>query len=311
MLRFTAKIAMHRLGIIHAVRAFKRRGCRILVYHRFGANHSLLAKQCEHIRRYFQPVSLRLVAESLRTGSPLPDHAVVVTIDDGYRDFMFHGQPVFAQYEIPVTVFLITGFIDGELWPWWDQLTYMFRRTQHTEVPFAGRVLRTDGDLLRVIDSVAKILKTLPNPEIFAAIHELQQRLAVQLPEQVPSEYEPLNWDEVRKLSTIGVEFGCHTRTHPILSRVAGLDQLSAEIAGSKRRLDLQLGFPSLHFAYPNGTRADYDDRAVAAVKQCGFASAVTVERALNYARADPLRLSRLDADPSLPEEHFVETLAG
>lgn len=311
MLRSTAKAAMHQLGIIHAVRALKRRGCRIPVYHRFGANHSLLARQCEHIRRYFKPVPLSFVAESLRTGSPLPDYSVAVTVDDGYRDFILHGQPVFSQYEIPVTVFLITGFIDGELWPWWDQLTYMFRRTQQTTVPFAGTDLPIAGDLLRVIDRVAKALKRMPNSERFEVIGKLQQSLAVELPKHVPSEYEPLRWDEVRRLSAMGVEFGCHTRTHPILSQVSDQDQLREEIAGSKQRLDEHLGFPSLHFAYPNGRCTDYDERTVAAVKQCGFASAVTVERTLNYAHADVLRLSRLDVDPSLPERLFIETLAG
>jgi peptidoglycan/xylan/chitin deacetylase (PgdA/CDA1 family) len=302
---------MHRLGIIHGVRALNRRGCRILVYHRFGENHSLLAKQCEHIRRYYQPVSMRLVAQSLGTRSALPDCALAVTVDDGYRDFLLHGQPVFSQYEIPVTVYVVTGFLDGELWPWWDQLTYMFRRTQRTAISFAGMDVLITGDLLRIIDGVAKVLKRLPSPERVAAIEELRRKLGVELPNRAPSEYEPLSWGEVRRLSAMGVEFGCHTRTHPILSRVLDEAELREEIAGSKKRLDEQLGFPSLHFAYPNGTRADYDERSVAAVKQCRFASAVTVERVLNYEDADPFRLSRLDADPSLPVTRFVETLAG
>jgi peptidoglycan/xylan/chitin deacetylase (PgdA/CDA1 family) len=236
---------------------------------------------------------------------------VAVTIDDGYRDFLLHGQPVFAQYGIPVTVFLITGFIDRELWTWWDQITYLFHRTRRTSISFEGRELDLGGDLVRVIDVVTRNLKRLAANVQNARIEELSRDLAVQLPPDAPPEYEPLGWDEVRHLSSLGVEFGAHTRTHPILSLVTDQAELSGEILGSKRRLDEHLQIPCLHFAYPNGTLADYDGRCVACVQQAGFATAVAVERAFNYPGADRFRLARLDADPSLPKNYVAESLAG
>jgi peptidoglycan/xylan/chitin deacetylase (PgdA/CDA1 family) len=311
MLRSAARTLIHKLGLVPAVRAWHRRGCRILVYHRFGEDHTKLAAQCEHIRRYYQPVSLGQVVESLQGGPMLPDDAVAVTIDDGYRDFLLHGQPVFSRYEIPATVFVITGFIDRELWPWWDQLTYMFRRTRRAEISFSGAKLPISGDILRVIDSVTQPLKRLSRGQRSAKIAELQQQLEVELPKEAPSEYEPLSWDEVRRLNAQGVEFGGHTRTHPILSSISDEVELEEEIAASKRRLDEQLGFPSLHFAYPNGTSADYNPQTVAAIKQSGFASAVTLGRKFNFAGADRFQLARLDADPRLPQTHLVESLAG
>jgi peptidoglycan/xylan/chitin deacetylase (PgdA/CDA1 family) len=311
MLRSAVRTAIHRLGLVPAVRAFNRRGCRILVYHRFGDRHAKLAAQCEHIRKHYQPVSMRQVAESLRGGPALPDYAVAVTIDDGYRDFLLHGHPVFSQYEIPVTVFVITGFIDRELWPWWDQLTYMFQRTRRGAISFLGREVLISGEILRVIDGVTQSLKRLPRQERTARIHELQQLLEVDLPKDAPAEFEPLNWDEVRQLNGRGVEFGGHTRTHPILTCIAGEAELHEEIAGSKKRLDEQLGSPSLHFAYPNGTSSDYDERTVAAVRACGFATAVTLGRKFVSTKADRLELPRLDSDPSLPLRYLVESLAG
>jgi peptidoglycan/xylan/chitin deacetylase (PgdA/CDA1 family) len=311
MLRSVARTAIRRLGLVPAVRVFNRRGCRILVYHRFGDAHAKLTAQCEHIRKYYQPVSMRQVAESLRGGTALPDYAVAVTIDDGYRDFLLHGHPVFAQYEIPVTVFVITGFIDRELWPWWDQLTYMFQRTRRREISFSGREILISGEILRVIDGVTQGLKRLPRVERTARIQELQHRLEVDLPKEAPAEYEPLSWDEVRRLHAMGVEFGGHTRTHPILSCISDEAELRDEIAGAKQRLDEQLRSPSLHFAYPNGTSSDYDERTVAAVQAGGFSTAVTLGRKLVSTKADRFRLPRLDADPSLPLKHLVESLAG
>jgi len=310
MLRSTVRTALHKLGIAQAARAFHP-GCRILVYHRFGEDHARLAAHCEHIRKYYRPVSMRQVVESLRGGLPLPNSAVAITIDDGYRDFLLHAAPVFLQYEISVTVFVITGFIDRALWPWWDQVTYMFRRTRRTGISFSGREVVISGDILRVIDGVTRGLKRLPRRERDARIAELQQRLEVELPKDAPSEYEPLSWDDARELSAAGVEFGGHTRTHPILSCESDEAELRDEIAGSKQRLDEQLGVPSLHFAYPNGTPADYDERTVSVVKESGFVSGVTVGRKFIGRGADCFRLARLDVDPSLPQGHLVDSLAG
>jgi peptidoglycan/xylan/chitin deacetylase (PgdA/CDA1 family) len=305
------RATIHGLGLVPAVRALHRRGCRILVYHRFGEDHAKLAAQCEHIRKHYQPVSMRQVAESLRGGPPLPDYAVAVTIDDGYRDFLLHGHPVFSKYEIPVTVFVITGFLDRELWPWWNQITYMFQRTHRTAISFLGREILISGEILRVIDGVTQSVKRLPRQERTTKILELQQLLEVDLPRNAPPEYEALTWDEVRQLNASGVEFGGHTRTHPILTSIADGAELRDEISGSKIRLDEQLGTSSLHFAYPNGTSADYDDRTVAAVRAGGFATAVTLGRKFAFDKADCFRLPRLDADPSLPLRHLVESLAG
>ena len=310
-LRSSAKTAAYNLGLLHAVRALKRPSFRILGYHRFPSAHSRLAEHCEHIRRYYRPVSMRQVAESLRDRSPLPNHAVAVTIDDGYRDFLLHGQPVFSHFEIPVTVFLITGFSDGELWPWWDRITYMFQRTQRTAISFDGQAIRIAGDLIRLAGGVAHALKRLPNAERIARVNELQQLLEVDPPAIAPPDYEALSWDEVRQLSATGVEFGCHSRTHPILARLADEDEVRMEVEGAKTRLDEQLGFPSLHFAYPNGTRADYDSRTLAAVQRCGFVTAVTAEAGFNYKGAFPHQLLRVNVDALTPATRFAERLAG
>jgi peptidoglycan/xylan/chitin deacetylase (PgdA/CDA1 family) len=296
---------------VHGARAFKRGGCRILMYHRFSADQSQLAVHCEHIRRYYQPVSMRQVAESFHGGPALPSNALAVTVDDGYRDFLLHGYPVFSRYEIPSTVFLITGFIDRELWPWWDQITYMFAHTRRSEISFAGLELHIAGDLFRVGNRAAFALKSVANSERLVKLKELQRKLEVELPHSAPAEYEPLSWNDVRQLSAAGVEFGGHTRTHPILSRVSAEAEVMSEIDDAKKRLDDQLGFPSLHFAYPNGTPGDYTPQIVAVVRDCGFTTAVTAKPGLNYRGADPHELLRLWANPSLTEKHFAELLAG
>jgi peptidoglycan/xylan/chitin deacetylase (PgdA/CDA1 family) len=294
-LKTLAKTALHSLGIVDAIRYSKRRGCRILMYHRFPEDRTHLERQCEHIRRHYHPVSMRQVAESLTGGPPLPDDALAITVDDGFRDFLDNAHPVFTTFELPATMFLVSDFLDGTLWLWFNQFDYLLKRTKRKV---------ENGAALR------KALQRMPEIARMERMAELQAELEVDIPKQPPAEYAPLTWDEVRSLSRKNVEFGPHTRTHPILSTLT-VDELRDEIAGSKHRVDAELGSSSLHFCYPNGTRADFTPDVIAVVKECGFKSAVTTEVGLVYAGSDPFTIHRLGVQPVLPEPYFVELLAG
>lgn len=310
-LKSIVRSTLYPMGIMRAARALKRKKFRILNYHRFPEDRSHLIAQCEYIRRYYQPVSMRSIAENLRTGAPLPNHAVAVTVDDGYRDFLLHAHPVFLMYEIPATMFVVTDVLDGRRWLYFDQLTYMFDRTRCPSVQFAGGVLDIASDRKRARSSVAVAVKLMPNAERLWELDRLRRELGVELPNQPPAEYAALSWTEVRMLASTGVEFGSHTRTHPILSSISHPAELHSEIAGSKQRLDQELGFPSLHFAYPNGTWADFNQETLAVVRSCKYATAVTAVSGFNVAGSDPFQLFRLTVEPTFSERYFSELLTG
>ncbi len=80
-----------------------------------------------------------------------------------------------------------------------------------------------------------------------------------------------MTWDEVRALEAAGMEIGCHTMTHPYLTRIKDPARLRREIVVAKQRIEQQIGRPVTTFAYPFG---QYDERVAAAVKDAGFSSA-------------------------------------
>src|SRR5438045_3762339 len=77
------------------------------------------------------------VARCLREGFSLPPNAVAVTVDDGNRDFLINGFPVFQAYNIPVTVYLVSGFLDQKLWLWWDKIIYLMEQTRQPSFKMA------------------------------------------------------------------------------------------------------------------------------------------------------------------------------
>ena len=288
------------------------------MYHRFSADTQGLKRQCKHIRQYYQPASLQQISESLRAARSLPANALAVTVDDGYRDFLFHGQPVFREYEIPVTVYLVSDFLDGRSWLWWNRIEYMVERTARRslalEIP-SGDVLslplETDEQRRSASRTLSEALKGLENSERLKTLDLLPRLLDVEVPGVPPPKWQALKWDEVRTLSREGVEFGAHTKTHPILSKITRQDQQREEIEGSKRRIEEELSRPVLDFCYPNGLRSDFDGFTLKLLKDCGFRSATTTERGMNRVGTDPFLLRRLGVEPNLPPEYFGELLAG
>ena len=223
-----------------------RQAVRILMYHRFP-KESHFEAQCAHLRKHYVPVSLTEAATRLSAREPIPDRTVVVTVDDGYRDFYETAFPALNRYQIPSTVFLTTDLPDRNGWLWVDQVTWCIRQSKVREIALKiGERERwmfyTDEQRRAVGTQLKEAMKRIPDRDRLELLETLPRLLEVKLPDKPPESYAPLQWDDVRTLSKNGVEFGAHTRTHPILSRLATIEQLQDEIGGSKRRIEQEAG---------------------------------------------------------------------
>lgn len=318
ILKRVARTGLHSLGGINAFRRFNRRGVRVVMYHRFGDDVQTLKQQCEHIRRFYHPVPLRDVANRWQTGHRLPPNAVAITVDDGYRDFLISGYSVFRSFDIPVTMFLVSDFLDAKVWLWRDIIEYAIEHTRRKSLTMEtadGRahdfVLDTMAARGAAQEKICAFLKTLPNDERLRFLASTLESLEVRLPAQPPPQNAPLDWNEVRQLAADHVEFGAHTKTHPILSRISNRQTLYEEIAISKSRIEQELGRPVIHFCYPNGRSEDISEAAVELVRAAGFRTGVTAEGGINFPGASPLMLKRLGVGPDTPMPYFSELLAG
>ena len=316
-LKKAARVAFHKAGGLSIARWMNRKGLRILMYHRFTEREPL-ARQCAHIRARYSPVSMSQAADWLMHRGRLPENALAITVDDGYRDFYQVAYPVLREYGIPATVYLVSDFVDRSRWLWVDQVQYEFlhgqARSFRMELP--GRPplsfeLGTRETRRAAARAVTEAAKKLSNTARLRLLETLPEQLGVRLPEEAPAEYEALRWDEVREMAAAGIEFGAHTRTHPILSRLAGERELAVEIGGSKRQIEQQVGRAVEHFCYPNGAREDVGREAVEAVRAAEFRTAVTTESGLNHVAGDPFRLLRIGVEPGLEVDYFERCAAG
>lgn len=278
---------------------------RVLVYHRFappGANipHRVSADQfawqLDQMRGKFNLLSLSACFDHFERHGRWPERAVVLTIDDGYRDMYRWAFPELLKRGVPATFFVTTRFIDGELLLWPDRLECAVHATlrECVTLQVAGReqTFILDGPLEKFAawKAFSDYCISVPNAERERFIDEVEALLQVLPPAAQPSAYEASNWDEIREMHRGGIEIGSHTTSHPILSKIDPL-LLDAEIARSKKVIEEQLSAAVESFCYPNSAPADINDDVISAVRAAGFKCAVF---GTDLFRWEPYRIPRM-----------------
>jgi poly-beta-1,6-N-acetyl-D-glucosamine N-deacetylase len=61
------------------------------------------------------PISPDQLVQHLRTGAPLPEKPVLITLDDGYAGHYEHVLPLLQKYQVPAIFFVFPGKVDGEV----------------------------------------------------------------------------------------------------------------------------------------------------------------------------------------------------
>ena len=246
-----------------------------------GLDPRVLRAQLEYLRKNkfdLVPVSaLTCDATQRRTSRP----AVAFTVDDGYTDFASVAAPVFAEFDCPVTVFVVTGTMDDNTWLWWDRVTYAFAATTRSSllVEVAGRSMsyQWSGVQTRAVAEAEFIeqLKTIADADKLEILSRLDALLDVDIPDVPPGVYSTMSWDELRRFPAGGlVSFGPHTVTHPILPRATDA-QSSREILESWSRLRDECPTAVPVFCYPNGA---YSAREVTTFLESQLVGALTSE---------------------------------
>lgn len=111
----------------------------------------------------YRAISLYTLIEALALGAPLPERAVVLTFDDGYRSLMDYAAPLMHPHGFTGTVFAITEFMDRGFPQYltWDQARALYALgwdiEPHTKTHEALAGRSRDKQLYEILGSVETI----------------------------------------------------------------------------------------------------------------------------------------------------------
>jgi peptidoglycan/xylan/chitin deacetylase (PgdA/CDA1 family) len=72
----------------------------------------LFESHMKYLKRYYTVISLREYLTARVQNKPLPLHSVVLTFDDGLRNFLTVAAPTLRELDLPATIFLITDRVE-------------------------------------------------------------------------------------------------------------------------------------------------------------------------------------------------------
>lgn len=262
---------------------------RVLAYHGVndGPNYLDLfmdvekfEEQIVFLKRNYDVIALDHLVDLLRRGERPSRDSVVITLDDGFKDYYETVLPLAVKHQVPMTIFLTTGCLDS------GQPTFVYFLILAMERARSGSLDLTDLGLgVYSLDShskrewaVSRIDKH--SRSLDAAVREklldaILARLGLSREDDFFKD-RMLTWAEVNKMKGSCVSFGAHSVTHPVLSRIP-LDEARREIETSRRRIIEETGVAPRVFAYPYGGRADINDDVIKAAQQAGFDAAVVL----------------------------------
>ena len=211
-----------------------------------------------HIRRLgYRPLSLDDALDEVRSGVPRPQAPfVVMTFDDGYRDNLDCALPVLERHAAPAMIYVSTGLADRTARLWWVELEEAVRCTSAFDVRVGHERIRCRAGSLpekrTAFAILHRALQTIADDDFLAVVGEMGRRVGVDARALI--EEACMGWEEIERLAAHPlVTIGAHSITHRRLSNLDDAEMM-AELEEPKRELEMRLGRPVRHMAFPYGT---------------------------------------------------------
>ncbi len=259
--------------------------------------------------RDFRITDLSEAASDLKDMNPRHNH-LAVTFDDGYIDNYQLARDLLLPKGIPATFFVPILQIDAGKPYWWDYIysiasgdTKAFRKWFPSALASAIPSLKAQATpsfpsaLPRWIRELVRQLNGASRAERNRFLLSVEKEFG---PYRGPRLL--MNWEEIRELRASGFSIGSHSISHEPLTDL-GREEAIPEIVNSRTELAARLGHPINGFCYPRGAFSDY---LAEAVKEAGYAYAVSTAYGSNGPDSNPYALRRRNiADYDGCRSHF------
>lgn len=213
------------------------------------------------------------------TNGTLPRRSVVITFDDGFRDFYRHAYPALREFEFPCTLYLTTYYATHRVPVFNLILNYLLWKGNPTlSQPARVAEVERRGREVQSLDVAARDAVARQFAESVGVSYEkiLEDQL-----------FQIMTPEEIAETARGGIDIELHTHRHRTpLNRELFL----REIADNTREIENMTGKTPHNFCYPSGAAAP---QLLPWLRESGVVSATTCEPGRVRAGTEALLLPR------------------
>lgn len=263
----------------------------ILCYHRFS-NRNKFEMQIKWLSEFVDFVTLDEVLCSDKTDK----WQVSITFDDGDAEVIKQGLNVFKKYNLPVTVFLNSHFIENpSCLPWWELLSF-FLRYWKDEIKVEEKIynLANKSEKKRFFKEFSYLFKNSSPKRIKYLSDYLKERLSSIV--KLPANQIIRKKDIKEALRCKSIEFGGHTLCHVNMAKCTPYE-LKYQVYEDRRKIAQWTGKEVRWFAYPYGKKVYRNKTAIQTVNEAGYKAAFTTDNTYLNKNFDFYQIPRIAVD--------------
>ena len=223
-------------------------------------------------QRDFRFISLDELHLIIQTGKKPNKKCICITLDDGYRDNVIYGLPIFKKHEVPFTIYVSNCLPNKKAHFWW----YWLEEKLHIEEKLIWKGIsystKTEAEKNTVFNLIRESIKNASQTKRLEYAQEFFGKTDLEI--ELESTKLGLSWEELNELKNEPLAtIGAHTMHHLSLAYQTNEDMIY-EIKKSKIELEDKLKIQIEHFAYPFGSIYDAKNREFEMTNKIGFKTA-------------------------------------
>ncbi len=282
MLRKIGFAALKAININKIFGSPRNFGVTVVCFHRISdeIDYSYPSMPIETFRgiiKYFSQNYSVILPDEI--GKPTPKPKLIITFDDGYKDFLSNALPILIQYKFSAIMHVVVNTtLTGE--PFWtqkiSQIVNHFLKS--------GKYLNIKTDSLQTTYKINNSNAENISLKIFQILSKLETKKRNLILDEllfendIPNSLEMMDETDLKICLKNNIMIGSHSYTHENLSMKLSTDQLNKEIIESKNELKKIVDRNIECFAFPNGlTNKALTDYLIDA----GYKYAFTTENSL------------------------------
>lgn len=253
---------------------------RVLAYHDIE-DAEIFESQILWLKSKYNLINIPILYNHLIKNDPLPPRALLLTLDDGDKTVYTKALSVFQKHKIPSCLFIITDLIDSFKDFWWETI----KKNEKIDG-------LSDSQILKIINHN----KSIPNSQRLQNLKEYKSTVKQQL-----------KIEEIHTLRDYGVFIANHSHTHPMFDMLEEQDIIKELEKSNDFFKNSEVGDYSV-FAYPNGS---YNETSEQLLEKFNIKMAFLFDHKINKKKIQPLRISRIRVDSTIPFPEFQTKVSG